>query len=162
VNATTLDEILAEKYIYQIPAEEEGDLMKFFELTNEDHELIEKAKEIIEKNFDNKTYTHTVGAAIRCKNGEIYVGINCDGIHGSCAEFITMGMARAAGVREFENIVAVYKNAPNHLLPPCGNCRQMLLEYCPGIKVILNNHEQRPIKVEIKDLLPLAYVHNET
>ncbi|WP_020615514.1 cytidine deaminase [Paenibacillus daejeonensis] len=135
--------------------------MKQYELTNQDYELIDRAKEIIETNFDTKTYIYTVGSAIRSKSGEVFTGINCDGIHGSCAEFISMGAARAAGVREFDTIVAVYKNAPNCLLPPCGNCRQMLLEYSPHIKVILNNESQKMIKVEIQDLLPLAYVHND-
>lgn len=96
-----------------------------------------------------------------CKNGNIYTGINCDGIHGSCAEFISMGAARSAGEREFETIVAVNKSAPNFLLPPCGNCRQMLLEYSPNIKVILNDASQNIVKVEISDLLPLAYRHGE-
>lgn len=72
-----------------------------------------------------------------------------------------MGVARAAGQREFETIVAVCKDALNHLLSPCGNSRQMLLEYSPGIKVILNNDEQKMIKVEIKDLLPFSYVQFE-
>ncbi len=50
---------------------------------------------------------HTVGAALRCKNGKIYTGVNCDGIHGSCAEFTAMGAAITAGEREFDCIVAV-------------------------------------------------------
>lgn len=97
---------------------------------------------IIEMKKINKYYNHTVGSAIRCKNGKIYTGINCDGIHGSCAEFIAMG-------------------APNDLLPPCGNCRQMLLEYSSDIKVILNDENLNIVKVTISDLLPLAHKHGE-
>lgn len=130
--------------------------MKYYELSEQDYELIDRAKAIIDQNYDDKHYNHTVGSAIRCKNGKVYTGINCDGIHGSCAEFISMGAARSAGEREFDTIVAVFNNAPNHLLPPCGNCRQMLFDYSPDIKVILNDEHLNRVKVEISDLLPLA------
>lgn len=133
--------------------------MQTYEITASDKELINLALEVLEKNFDDGVYNHTVGSAIRCKNGKIYLGVNCDGIHGSCAEFISIGAAITAGERDFDTIVAVHDKAQNYLLPPCGNCRQMLLEYCPHIKVILNDEQGNIVKVEIKDLLPLAYSH---
>lgn len=34
----------------------------------------------------------------------------------------------------------------------------MLVNYCPDIKVILNDENGDPVKVEVKDLLPLAYI----
>lgn len=49
--------------------------------------MIKEALLRLEKNFDGEKYNHTVGAAIKCKNGNIYTGVNCDGIHGSCAEY---------------------------------------------------------------------------
>lgn len=131
--------------------------MTFYEITERDKELIKIALEALEKNFDDGVYNHTVGAAIRCKNGNVYSGVNCDGIHGSCAEYITMGIAISAGEREFDTIVAVHDKAPNCLVAPCGNCRQMLVEYCPDIKVILNNDDNEIIKVDIKDLIPFAW-----
>lgn len=131
--------------------------MMSYEITREDLELIRIALGTLEKNFDDGVYNHTVAAAVRCKDGRIYSGVNCDGIHGSCAEFITMGMAISAGEREFDTIVAVHEKAPNGLLAPCGNCRQMLIEYAPDIKVILNNDNHEMIKVSIKDLLPFAW-----
>lgn len=131
--------------------------MTFYEITETDKELIKTALNTLEKNFDDGIYNHTVGAAIRCKNGNVYSGVNCDGIHGSCAEYITIGIAISAGEREFDTIVAVHDKAPNGLLAPCGNCRQMLIEYCPDIKVILNNDNNEMIKVDIKDLIPYAW-----
>lgn len=133
--------------------------MKCYEITEADKELIKLALEVLEKNFDDGVYNHTVGSAIRCKNGNIYTGVNCDGIHGSCAEFISIGAAITAGEREFDTIVAVHDKAHNFLLPPCGNCRQMLFEYCPDVKVILNDNNGNMIKIEIKELLPFAYTH---
>ena len=131
--------------------------MTFFEITDKDRELIRAALDVLEKNFDDGIYNHTVGAAVRCKNGRVYAGVNCDGNHGSCAEYITMGIAISAGEMEFDTIVAVHDQAPNCLLAPCGNCRQMLIEYCPDIKVILNNDENEMVKVGIRDLIPFAW-----
>ena len=131
--------------------------MKKFKLNDKDKQLIQAALKVLEENFDDGIYNHTVGCAILCKNGNIYKGVNCDGIHGSCAEYITMGIAISAGEREFDTIVAVHDKAPNCLVAPCGNCRQMLVEYCPDIKVILNNDDNEMIKVDIKDLIPFAW-----
>lgn len=130
--------------------------MTLYEITEEDYELIKKALSKLKCNFDSIKYNHTVGSAVKCKNGNIYTGVNCDGIHGSCAEYITMGIAISAGEREFDTIVAVHNDFPNKVIAPCGNCRQMLIEYCPNIKVILNNEDNNLIKVGIKDLLPFA------
>ncbi len=127
--------------------------MNFYEITQQDKELIKIALKTLEGNFDDGVYHHTVGAAVRCKNGKVYSGVNCDGIHGSCAEYVTMGMAISNGEREFDTIVAVHDKAPNCLVAPCGNCRQMLVEYCPNIKVILNDDNNNIIKVDVKDLL---------
>ena len=119
--------------------------MTRYPLTDSDKELINEALDVLERNFDDGVYNHTVGCAILCKNGNIYTGVNCDGIHGSCAEFITMGIAISAGEREFDTIVAVHEKALNCVFPPCGNCRQMLYEYCPDIKVIVNDENGNPI-----------------
>lgn len=131
--------------------------MTFYPVTPEDHVLIQTALETLARNFDDGIYNHTVGAAIRCKDGTVYSGVNCDGNHGSCAEYITMGIAISAGARNFDTIVAVHEKMPNCVLSPCGNCRQMLLEYCPDIKVILNDDTNTLIKVGIQDLLPFAW-----
>lgn len=131
--------------------------MKRNDVTNKDRELIEIALEVLNKNFDDGVYNHTVGCALLCKNGKIYKGVNCDGIHGSCAEYITIGIAISNGEREFDTIVAVHDKAPNCVVSPCGNCRQMLFEYCPDIKVIINDENGNLTKVTAKDLLPFAW-----
>ena len=131
--------------------------MEIFELVDDDKKLIEVALHVLKENFDDGVYNHTVGCAILCKNGKIYNGVNCDGIHGSCAEYITMGIAISAGERDFDTIVAVHEKSLNCVIPPCGNCRQMLYEYCPDIKVIINDENGKLIKDKAKDLLPIAW-----
>ena len=131
--------------------------MNFYEITEQDKDLIKTALKTLENNFDDGIYNHTVGAAIRCKNGKVYSGVNCDGIHGSCAEYVTIGIAISNGEREFDTIVAVHEKHLNCVIPPCGNCRQMLFKYCPDIKVIVNDENGNLIKVRARDLLPFAW-----
>lgn len=131
--------------------------MKRYELNDADKKLITLGLEVLKSNFDDGVYNHTVGCAILCKNGNIYKGVNCDGIHGSCAEFITIGIAISAGEREFDTIVATHDKALNGVVSPCGNCRQMLYEYCPDIMVIVNDENGSLIKVKARDLLPFAW-----
>ena len=131
--------------------------MRFYDVTEADRELVSAALNALESNFDDGIYRHTVGAALRCRNGRIYAAVNCAGVHGACAEYIAMGMAISAGEREFDAIVAAHEKAVNGVVSPCGNCRQMLFEYCPDVKVILNDDEGRLVKVGICDLLPFAW-----
>lgn len=114
-------------------------------------ELINKAKETIENCFDDKKWLHTVGCALRTKSGKIFTGINVDGIHGSCAEITTLAAAIANGEKEFDTIVAVYgKGKEQKILPPCGNCRQIMFELDKNIKVIVDEKTTK----SIQELLP--------
>ncbi len=131
--------------------------MKRYKLNEKDFELISIGLEILRENFDDGTYNHTVGCALLCANGNVYRGVNCDGVHGSCAEYVTIGSAISAGERDFETIVAVHDKSLNFVVSPCGNCRQMLFNYCPDIKVIVNDENGNLIKVKAKELLPFAW-----
>lgn len=131
--------------------------MERYPITEADKELIELGLQVLACNFDDGIYDHTVGCAVLCKNGNIYKGVNCDGIHGSCAEYITIGIAISNGEREFDTIVAVHEKSLNGVVSPCGNCRQMLFRYCPDIKVIVNDEAGNLIKVRARDLLPFAW-----
>ena len=132
-------------------------MMERFELNDTDKRLIEIALDVLKRNFDDGVYNHTVGCALLCADGSIFSGVNCDGIHGSCAEYVTIGMAISAGQREFDTIVAAHDKHLNFVIPPCGNCRQMLYEYCPDVKVIVNDENGKLIKVKARDLLPFAW-----
>jgi cytidine deaminase len=119
-----------------------------------DWALVKAAEAAIEANFDDRKYNHTVGAAVRAANGRVYAGVNCDGIHGSCAEYIAIGAAITAGERDFDLVVAVYGDkAPHAVLPPCGNCRQMLFDYTPGCFVVLQVDGAYK-KIPLTELLP--------
>ena len=62
-------------------------------LTDKDYELIAEAQKVIRLNYDSIHENHTVGAAVRCKSGKIYTGVNVYSLHGACAEQIAIGTA---------------------------------------------------------------------
>lgn len=127
-------------------------------LTEEDLELVEFARRVVETNGDGEV--HTVGAAVRDAQGRMFGGINLYHFTGGpCAELVALGHARAAGARDLTAIVAV-GDTGRGVLAPCGRDRQVLLDYHPGIRVLV------PVaggvrSVPIADLLPHAYVRGE-
>lgn len=122
-------------------------------------DLIERARGAILLNYDSVEHMHTVGAALRTKSGQVFVGVNVHSIHGACAEQIALGAAITAGEREFAAIVAVAGENGEDVLSPCGNCRQMLMHYIADGEVILQG-EDGLCKVKVVDLLPFAYQVN--
>ncbi len=122
-------------------------------LNENDILLINKASEVIKKNYDEVNYNHTVGAAVLTESGNIYVGVNVYSLHGACAEQVAIGTAIANGERKFKSIVAVKGKQGDKILSPCGNCRQMLCDYMPNCEVIISKEN----KVLAKELLPFAY-----
>lgn len=121
-----------------------------------DNELIAQAREAIRSNYDGINLNHTVGAAVRCGSGKIYTGVNVYSLHGACAEQVAIGAAITQGERDFEAIVAVRGKDGEEIIPPCGNCRQMLFDYMPECEVILMA-DGKNRKVKAKELLPFAY-----
>ena len=130
--------------------------MELFPIDEADKDLINSAMNVIQKNYRKEK--HTVGAAVRSSSGKIYVGVNIDSCgYGPCAEPIALGSAISNGERSFSVFVAIAANS-NTILSPCGNCRQMLLDYSPDAMVIIENNNS-VVKVKARDLLPNAYMN---
>jgi cytidine deaminase len=121
-----------------------------------DEELIERAREVIRRNYDGEKKHHTVGAALRCASGNVYLGVNVYSLHGACAEFVAIGAAITAGEREFECLACARGVDGEELLAPCGNCRQMLNEYAPDCLVVVPTGDGWTT-VRVADLLPVSY-----
>lgn len=121
-----------------------------------DDELIERAREVIRRNYDGEKKNHTVGAALRCASGNVYVGVNVHSLHGLCAECVAIGAAITAGERAFECVACVRGADGDEILPPCGNCRQMLNDYAPDCLVVVPTVDGWT-KVRVADLLPFSY-----
>lgn len=93
---------------------------------------------------------------MRCKSGKVYVGVNLYSLHGACAEQVAIGAAITNGEREFDAIVAVRGKEGGEVIPPCGNCRQILHDYMPDCGVIVPAGGGLA-KIRAKELLPFSY-----
>jgi len=126
------------------------------ELTAQDRELIAAASEVLGKCY--RKGRHTVGAAVRCPSGKVYVGVNVEACgYGPCAEPIAIGAAFSNAENEISAIVAVKKRGARFVvLSPCGNCRQLVFDYSPDA-VVLYSRNGRIHKATAAELLPGAY-----
>ena len=125
-------------------------------LDETDHRLIAAASAVLEKNY--RAERHTIGSAVLCESGKIFAAVNVDSCgYGPCAEPIAVGSAISGGERGIQRIVAVDNaRAPHNVVSPCGNCRQLLLDYAPECWVIVK-HETGLARVRARDLLPIPY-----
>ncbi len=139
-------------------------VMRFRIMTMNDSEieinqqlLIDASIEVLQKNAH--PIRHSVGAAVLCSSGQIYTGVNVESSgYGVCAEPIALGAALSQGERKILAIVAVCNRGDGYMvLSPCGNCRQMLLDYAPEAMVIYNDSDG-VARTEARNLLPGAYV----
>ncbi|MGW7570856.1 cytidine deaminase [Streptomyces tendae] len=120
-----------------------------------DHELIEAATHVARTRCRGDN--HTMAAAARARDGRIVTAVNAYHFTGGpCAELVVVGAAAAQGVYELETIVAV-GDRERGVVPPCGRCRQVLLDYFPGLRVIVGDGD-RVRAVPVADLLPETYV----
>lgn len=107
----------------------------------------------------------TVGAALLTKNQEIFTGCNIENAAFSptnCAERTAFFKAISEGRKDFEAIAIVggKKGEKTILCPPCGVCRQVMLEFCnPDFKIILENNNE--IKVfTLSEMAPVNFNKN--
>lgn len=120
-----------------------------------DHELIEAAARVARTRCRGDN--HTMAAAARARDGRIVTAVNAYHFTGGpCAELVLIGAAAAQGAYDLDTVVAV-GDRERGVVPPCGRCRQVLLDYFPGLNVIVGAGEDVRT-VHIADLLPESYV----
>jgi cytidine deaminase len=112
-----------------------------------------------------RPFWHTVAAAVRSRDGRVWTGIHLGATVGRmsvCAEPIALGRALLEGDGTAETIVAVRHPKPDEtdremaVVPPCGACRELILDHCPEALVILREGE-RLLKVPARRLLQAPY-----
>ncbi len=99
-----------------------------------------------------------IGAAILTESGEIVTGCNVENAsYGAaiCAERAAVVKAVSEGKTEFLAI-AVTGNLKGPVWP-CGICRQVLAEFAPHIKIVLEENEQDYRVYALPELLPHAF-----
>ena len=99
-----------------------------------------------------------VGAALLGTDGSVAVGCNVENASypaGLCAERAAVAGAVAHGVRNFSAIViATEAESPT---PPCGICRQVLMEFAPDLAVLSVTRSGAEAQWSMSDLLPKAF-----
>lgn len=119
-------------------------------------ELIDSAKKAA--GFSQAKYSHfPVGAALLSNKGKIIIGCNVESSSYSlsiCAERVALTKALSEGILDFHSIAIFAEKAD--FCPPCGACRQLLLDYAPNINIILTDGKQYN-SYKLKELLPHAF-----
>ena len=132
-------------------------LMPYVDLTEQDLELVENARDLIRK---RKSKRSTIGAALRTKNSRIFCGINieieCSAPCSICAEYAAIGTMVSEGEEEIKTIVAVSSNREYSVLPPCGKCRQFISEF--GNPYVIVEVDSKLKKTKLSELYPLQVV----
>ncbi|MFF3562411.1 cytidine deaminase [Streptomyces sp. NPDC002574] len=120
-----------------------------------DHELVQAAAHVARTRCQGDN--HTMAAAARAGDGRIVTAVNAYHFTGGpCAELVLIGTAAAQGIHDLRTVVAV-GDRDRGVVPPCGRCRQVLLDYFPSVAVIVGPAD-RLRAVPIADLLPASYV----
>lgn len=99
-----------------------------------------------------------VGAALRDRDGRVHVGANVENASypvGLCAERAALASAIAAGARDFVALAVV--TAADAPTPPCGMCRQALLEFAPTLAVASVTLAGTRLDATLDALLPGAF-----
>jgi len=133
------------------------------ELSKEDFELIEAAKEAADRLHVGDF--HEVAAALRTKDKRIFTGIHIEasvGYADVCGEVAAICTAVSHGCRDFETIVAIWGDGKGtyELLSPCGRCREIISDFNKDTRVIVGSLDH-PYKVRVSDLLPLKYKNHQ-
>ena len=99
-----------------------------------------------------------VGAALLGTDGSIVEGCNVENAafpSGICAERAALAAAVSRGVRSFR-VVAI-ATAAETPTPPCGMCRQALVEFSPELDVISFTRSGKEARWRLSELLPQAF-----
>ena len=107
---------------------------------------------------------YAVGCAI-VANGVMYTGANIENASYGltiCAERVALAHAVMAGVRTLDLVVVTSASQPP--APPCGMCRQSLIEFCADpakLRIVLLNDRGQRQETSLAALLPMAFTRSQ-
>jgi cytidine deaminase len=106
---------------------------------------------------------YKVGAALLTKQGRVYLGCNIENAAYSpsnCAERTAFFKAVSEGERDFAAIAVVggKDGKIEGFFPPCGVCRQVMLEFCrPDFLIHMGGRDGKIQTVPLAELAPYAF-----
>ncbi len=134
-------------------------------MSNDYIALLEKAKDARKSAYS--PYSHfAVGAALLCADGSVYTGCNVESSAFTptcCAERVAFYKAISENAKDFKAIAIAGgrqdRKGLDNLSPPCGVCRQVMLEFCdPDSFLIILGSSPDNIKLyKLGDLMPLGF-----
>ncbi len=138
------------------------------ELSKEDQELVQMAKDATRNSYANYS-KFCVGAAIRLSDGSTMIGANQENAafpSGLCAERTAIFAAQAQHPELAVTTLAIAAKNENGFIEepisPCGACRQVILEiedrYKAPVKILLYGTDGVYVLNSVKDLLPFCFV----
>lgn len=124
------------------------------------NELVAAARQVLgEFALGEELSAGSVAAALRTDAGHIYTGISLNlscGI-GFCAEHSAIAEMLKHRETRIAEIVAV---ADEGIRPPCGRCRELMLQVCPANANTLVAIGDGP-SVPLRELLPHHWLNSE-
>lgn len=99
-----------------------------------------------------------VGAALAADDGRAFAGCNVENSSfpaGICAERGAVAAAVADGARRFVALVVVTE--ADRPTPPCGICRQVLVEFAPALEVVSVTTGGQRAHWALGELLPAPF-----
>ena len=117
-----------------------------------------KAAQDIKRNAFSPFSKFKVGAAILTEDGTIFSGCNIENSSYGltiCAERVAIFNAVSSGASNFTTI-AIVSDDPD-FTPPCGACRQVLLELAGNIDFVMMDSKNRYKIMKLTSLLPFAF-----
>lgn len=129
--------------------------------------LFNEAKNML--NFSYTPYSNfKVGAALLSESGKIFTGCNIENAAygpSNCAERTAFLKAVSEGILKFKAIMVI--GGPGGIIkdycPPCGVCRQVMMEFCnpETFSIFLAKSETDIVEYKLKELLPLGFGNSD-
>jgi cytidine deaminase len=116
-----------------------------------DAELLARADAVAERAYAPYSRFH-VGCAVLTRDGRVVEGVNVENAAyplGVCAERTALARAVAEGCRPGDFVAAAVT------APPCGGCRQWLLEL--GVERVVFRNAGRVVTMTPAELLPESF-----
>ena len=134
-------------------------------LSSGDRDLVNAATALIRHRAEYGH--HHIACALRTTDGQRFLGLHISANIGRgsiCAEAATIAEALKQGPIIVERIVSVrhtfISEQDIEVIPPCGQCRELILEYGPNAFVILKISSGL-VRVHISELLPIPFLRRK-